>query len=512
VVAAALALAYVLVDPPSRDLAAHLFDAALFGQIGWAPWDTLWYAGHSPLGYSVLFPAIAAVLTPQLTGAVAAVGTAVMLERLVHRHLGRDGTPIAVLLAMATAINLYTGRLALAAGALPAMAAVVALDRRRPAAAAAAAILAALLSPLAALFCAIAAAGIALGEATEARRSRAGGPATAVALAALTPVAVLAVVFPQPGVEPFPLTTLLPVLGACVGVRALLPRDRPRLRAGISVYAVALILAYVIPSPIGSNIARLGTFAAAPLGVLALGRRARLLRLALVPLLYIGWQAPVSDVAATAGDPSTSVAYYRPLLAFLAQRWRDEGPFRVEIPFTASHWEALWVGRRFPLARGWERQLDVAANPLFYRGRLTAAAYHRWLEAEGVRYVAIPDARPDPSAVGELAVIAAHPPYLHPVFTGAHWRLDAVTPTPVLATGAAAVTGMEPDQVSLRFARVGAALIRVRFSPYWALAGVPGCVSADGPMTRAVADRTGHARLVIRFSPRRIAATGPRCN
>ena len=33
-----------------------------------------------------------------------------------------------------------------------------------------------------------------------------------------------------------------------------------------------------------------------------------------------------------------------------------------------------------PLARGWERQLDEKANPIFYDGRpLTAARYHRWL-------------------------------------------------------------------------------------------------------------------------------------
>jgi len=60
------------------------------------------------------------------------------------------------------AIDLYTGRLALAFGALPALGAVAALDRDRVGPAALA-IVSALCSPVAALFAAIAAAAYALG-------------------------------------------------------------------------------------------------------------------------------------------------------------------------------------------------------------------------------------------------------------------------------------------------------------------------------------------------------------
>ena len=42
---------------------------------------------------------------------------------------------------------------------------------------------------------------------------------------------------------------------------------------------------------------------------------------------------------------------------------------RVEVAFTHNHWEAAHLATSVPLARGWERQLDEKANPLFYDGR-----------------------------------------------------------------------------------------------------------------------------------------------
>ena len=53
---------------------------------------------------------------------------------------------------------------------------------------------------------------------------------------------------------------------------------------------------------------------------------------------------------------------------FLARAAAGHG-VRVEIPFTDTHWEAYRVASEFPLARGWERQLDRDDNGLFYDGR-----------------------------------------------------------------------------------------------------------------------------------------------
>ena len=92
---------------------------------------------------------------------------------------------------------------------------------------------------------------------------------------------------------------------------------------------------------------------------------------------------------------------------------------------------------RFPLARGWERQLDIKYNSLFYNGTLTAATYHTWLHKLAVRFVAVSDADLDYSAHEETALIDRGLPYLRLVFRSAHWHVYAVDhPTPI-AQGAA---------------------------------------------------------------------------
>jgi hypothetical protein len=512
--AALLAAAYVIVSPPTRDLAAHLFRAQLFDQQGFGLWNNDWYGGHHILGYSVLFPAVSALLTPQLAAALAATATAALFEPLARRHFGPHAWLGALAFGAATAINLYTGRLALAFGLLPALGAVVALDRDRPLAAAGLALICALCSPVAALFAAVAAAGHGLGALLERRRLAPALPGVMTAVAALAPVGALAIAFPEGGTEPFELGTLLPVLAICAVALFAVPRRATSLRAGIALYALVTVAVYVIPSPIGSNVARLGTLIAAPLAALIWwNRRPVLLALGALPLLYVGWQAPVSDIAALAGDPSTSAAYYQPLLRFLeAQPGGRARAFRLEIPFTDSHWESYRVAPALPLARGWERQLDRADNPLFYDGRLTAAGYERWLHTKAIRYVALPDAALDPSAQREAALIRAGQPYLRRVMRSAHWRVYAVVdPTPI-AQGAAVLRATGSDWLQLTALRPGVALLHVHFSPYWALARGAGCVAPAGDETRLTLRRAGRVRLVVRFAPGRVGATSPRCS
>jgi hypothetical protein len=513
VVAALLAAAYVLISPPTQDLAAHLFRAHLFSRQGFGLWNDYWYAGHHVPGYSVLFPAVSALLTPQLAAALAATATAAVFTPFARRHFGERAWLGAAVFGAATAINLYTGRLPLAFGALPALGALAALDRGRVLPAAALAFLAALCSPVAALFAALAAAGYAVAGAVAQRDVRSALPGATVAAAALAPVTALAIAFPEGGTEPFQMATLLPVLAVCAGGLLTAPRAAAALRAGLAVYALAAVAAYLVPSPVGSNIARLGTLLAAPVAALLWwGRRPVLLALAAGPLLYIGWQAPVRDVADLVGDPSTSAAYYQPLLRFLdAQPGARQRRFRIEIPFTESHWEADRVATRFPLARGWERQLDVADNALFYDGRLSAATYDRWLHRTAVRFVALPDAALDYSARREAALIRAGLPYLRPVMRSAHWRVYAVTDATPIAQGAATLTAMGPGWIELWARRPGAVTLHVRFTPYWALGTGSGCVAPDGDGTRLTLRRGGPVRLVTRFAVGRIGARSPRC-
>ena len=122
----------------------------------------------------------------------------------------------------------------------------------------------------------------------------------------------------------------------------------------------------------GGNIVRLAPMVLGPLTACALlRRRSRLLAALALPLLAWQLSAPVRNVAAAAGDPSVHPGYSAPLVEFLN---RGAGPpQRVEIPFTANHWEATWVALHAPIARGWDRQLDRKLKPLFYEGRLTPA-------------------------------------------------------------------------------------------------------------------------------------------
>jgi hypothetical protein len=506
--AAALALAYVVISPPSLDLAAHLLRAKLFATEGFGLWNNWWYAGHNTPGYSVLFPPLAAALSPQVVGAASAVGTAALFEALAHRRFGREALLGSLWFGAATAVDLFTGRLTFAFGLLPAFGAALALQRRRDGLAGALAVLTALASPVAALFAALAAVATAIGRRTTASRVR----ALAVAAGALVPVLILVVLFPEGGSEPFTLATLWPVLLIAVGALLALRGDDRTLRAGIVLYLAGCLAAYLITTPVGSNAARLAPLLGGPVAALLWWPRHRwLLAVAALPLLYIQWQAPVRDVRTASGDPSTTVAYYQPLLRFLA---RQPGPpFRVEIPFTKFHWEAYEVAPAFPLARGWERQLDTKDNSLFYgHTGPNSQAYRQWLHELAIRFVAVSAATPDYSAIRETALIDRGLPYLRLVWHTRDWRVYAVRRATPLVQGPARLRAVGANSVALEVTGTGPVLVRVRFTPYWALTGTPGCVEPAGPFTRIRAARPGPARLVIRFALSRARATSPRCS
>src|SRR5581483_4084472 len=161
--AGSLGAVYVIVSPPSLDLAAHLLRAKLFRTEGFAIWSNWWYAGHHLPGYSVLFPAAAGVLSPQLAAAIAATASAAIFETWVRDRFGRDAWLGALWFGAATATNLFTGRLAFAFGLLPGLAAAWSLSRRRTSLAWLLGAVTALSSPVAALFTALVGAADAIG-------------------------------------------------------------------------------------------------------------------------------------------------------------------------------------------------------------------------------------------------------------------------------------------------------------------------------------------------------------
>jgi hypothetical protein len=503
--AAGLALAWLAVGPATPDLAAAVYRAGLFQREGFTLFNANWYGGHHTPAYSILFPPLGALVGVRLAGALAAVGSAVLFERIARRHFGERARWGALWFGAGTAADLLIGRVTFAVGVTFALAAVFALQRgyRRSGLALGAACT--LASPVAGLFLALAGVTHWL---SRRRRERIGLWLAAIALA---PAVVLSVFFPEGGSQPFQATTFVAIVLCCVLVLWLMPREERTLRTGALLYLASALLAFMVASPMGDNASRLGVAFAGPLLLCTAlspgtdGRRRRHVLGVAFGLLVWQWWAPVRETIKGAVDPSAQAAYFRPLVSFVDAR--AEGAVRVEVPFTRLHWESVYVARTIPLARGWVTQLDRKYNGLFRPGRrpLTPARYRAWLDREGVRYVALPDVALDPSGRGEARLIRAGLPYLRRVYRDRHWQIFEVLGTPGLADGAGAVTRIRPQSFELRSPRPGFTLVRIRFTPYWRVTGGRGCVlRGRGGWTLIYALRTGVLRVETSFDPRRL--------
>jgi hypothetical protein len=532
-ITAALAVAYLIAAPASADLAAAGYRAELFSRTGFTLWDNAWYGGHHLLAYSLLAPALSAALGAQLLAALSMVAAAALFAALVRtRFDGAAATLATASFAFGAGVNLFANRvpfdLGLALG-LGALLLATRAHRGTRAAAPGAAALCALASPVAGAFLALAAFAWALagGRAARAR-------ALALLLAAAAPIVLLQVAFPEGGSQPFVGSAFYPALAGVLALAVLIPARERALRIGTVLYAAVLVGAFLIPSSVGGNADRLGAILAAPLAACALAGAARertplrvappadLRSVALIVLspLLTYWQvnAAVADFAAGVDDPAEHASYYTPLLRELRalNLGLHASPARIEVVATRNHAEARFVGARVLLARGWERQLDRARNGLFYdyARSLAPARYRAWLAREAISYVALPDAELDYSARTEAALVRVQPAAagLREVWRSPHWRLFAViAPTP-LAQAPAVLERVANDSFTLRAPRAGTFEVRVRFTPYWALAVGHGCVSraADG-FTDAQTNAAGRLHIIISFDLGRVFDHGPRC-
>ncbi len=200
-VATVLAAIYLVVNPASADLAAQIYRSNLFAHHGFVLWDDAWYGGHHVFGYSVLFPPLGAVLGPRLAGALCAIASAVLFERLAREQWGARAWVGALWFAAATAMNLITGRLTFGLGVTFGLAALLALTHRRAALGALLAVATTLASPVAGLFLGI----IALAWLISTREAI----AFWLGAAAIAPATALVVAFPEGGTEPFTPVELL---------------------------------------------------------------------------------------------------------------------------------------------------------------------------------------------------------------------------------------------------------------------------------------------------------------
>ncbi|HYL51591.1 MAG TPA: hypothetical protein VEZ15_06455 [Acidimicrobiia bacterium] len=480
-VAGALALLAVCLGWRGSDLPAQVFRTELVRRDGFVIWNSQWFGGHAMLTYSVLAPAVASLTGPIALGALSGVFSAVLFERILRFAFGRTAWIGALWFALGTVTNLIVGRVTFALGVAVGLGAVYALQRRHIAPAVVLAVLCSLSSPLAGAFLAIAAAAWACAQ--RERRAISVG----VAVAAVAPIATVALLFPTPGSEPYEPWALIWDLALCVTL-AVAARRVPSLRWGAAFYAVAIVGAFAVPSALGGNVSRLGQYVAGPLLACALLPARRLLLAALaVPLLIWQFYPAVDGIAYAHTDLSTKQSYYAPLVTYLGTQ---HGPIgRVEIPSTYRHWEAAYAAPSLLLARGWERQLDIVYNPIFYSKPLNAETYQTWLTENGVAFVALPDARLDDSSLGERALLVRGLPYLRPVWHDAHWRVWSVTTFGGLAGGGAEMVRMSPDGFTLHMRHPGDVAVRVRATSHWDVHG-GGC-----------ADRTNDGWTLLRGLP-----------
>lgn len=454
------------------DLSAQVYRITLFRHEGMVLWDSQWYGGHWTFNYSVIFPPVAAGLGVALTAALSAGTAAWAFDRLVVGHFGRTARVGSFAFAVGTAVPVAIGQLPFLLGEALALLACLTAARRRWALAIPLALATAAASPLAAAFLALAVAARLLASWPTNRL-----PLTGLLVAAAAPLAASALLFPGPGSFPYPTSDFVFEACACVVMLALVPRRERTLRVAAVLYVLATAASYVLHTPMGGNIGRLAESVAIPVGACLLWAHRRVLLVVLaVPMALWQWTPAWGAMTASARDPSTHASYYAPLVQFLQANATPIG--RVEIVPTRYHWEVAYVAPDVPLARGWERQLDIADNPLFYRPGLDAAGLRRWLLDNGVRFVAVPDAPLDYAGIAEAQVLAAGVPGLEPVFATPHWQVYAVTGSPGILDGPATLVRLDGSRITIDAQQVGTAHLRVRWNPQWTVTAGSACVQA----------------------------------
>lgn len=461
-----------------------------------------WYGGMHPASYSVLTPYLMAALGVRTTAVIVGTASAAVFARMMVRSgVARPMVPT-LWGAFALWCDSASGRVTFSVGVFFGLAAAwISYEEWgspawRGTAAAVLGALATLSSPVAGLFIEVVAAALFF---TGRRKD-----ACAMAAGPVLVVATTTIFFPFYGVQPFSFAgALLPVV-VTLPLALWAPKSWRPVRIAALVYCLGIMLTLAIPSPVGSNVVRLSLlFGGALLLAAAAARRhleprkAQALYLAFAVAMV--WQIfkPVQDLMTTAPAAGWS-SYARPLVKELGRLDAAQG--RVEVVSAQSHWEAAGLAPYVDLARGWNRQVDVERNPLFYDGSLTPAAYHDWLRRWAVKYVVLPNAVPDDAAVAEARLVAKGQPWLRPIWHDSHWRLLRLTDPLPMATAPSQVVRAGASVLTVRVPAAGSIVVRVAWSPWLeVLGGGQGCLEQDGDWTLLRAEGPGLFRIGARY-------------
>jgi hypothetical protein len=463
-----LCMPVILLDLRGPDLPAQEFRAWIARSTGLAAFNNQWYDGHSLLGYSVIFPPVGAVLGVRTTGVFACLAVTWTISKLMPGSAGPAQAFFGLVVSAAVVGELIIGQVPFALGLAFGLAALLAVRHRHPGSALVLAVCCGLSSPLAGFFLLLAE----LAWAPELGWRRA-APLGTAGLGLLVAYATGG----GGGRFPYPLWNLLGDGLIVVAALVLVPCADRVIRRFVVLYGAACAVFYLVPNPVGGNIDRLALILVLPTAGFVLLRQGRRLELAGLALPLLAWQlTPVATALAdSAGDPSLHASYYAGLEAFLATQPVGRG--RLEVPFTREHWETVFLAQRFPLARGWERQLDLEYSPVLYRP-LTAAGYRAWLDANAVRLVALPDVPLDSGGRAEATLLNHPPSYLHLLWADAHWKVWEVSNATPLVSGDATLAKFTLSSLALTFQSAGTATVRIHADASWGLGGdSPACLA-----------------------------------
>lgn len=479
------------------DYAAQVYRIDLWRHSGFSLWDFRWYGGHWTLDYSFLFPPLASVLGVGLLATVSAGVAAVSFDRIVRPRLGSGGRAASLVFAAGMLVPSAIGQLTFLVGLAFGLGAIwTATSTSRPAGAprtAAATVFAlacALSSPLAGAFLALAASAWTWPALRRRDWANVARPAL-IFTVTVGPVLTSAVLFPGDGPMPYPPVDYAWEVLVAGGLAALAGRNSREVRVGAALFVAAATVTVIFPNPVGGNVGRIEDVLALPLAVGFAWERARagllrtrwLIPAVSLPLALSQWGPAWGAITTASEQPSTGASFYVPIDQELTRLGGNEPAGRVEVVPTAYHWESVYVARTVPLARGWERQLDIADNPIFYRsGALTASSYRSWLINNGVRFVALPDAPLDMAGQAEGQLVSSgEVPGLRLLWHSTDWRLYEVQGSPGIVASPNRLVSATGERLVVDATHAGQILVRVRYSPDWVVAGGRGSVNrGDG--------------------------------
>ncbi|MER5767621.1 hypothetical protein [Streptomyces sp. NPDC001985] len=474
------------------DLAAQFAWTAFMESHPGSAYNLSWYGGMHTVSYSVLAPPLmAAVGVKTVSVGAGLLGTWALACLVVRCGLRRPLWP-ALLGALAVWCNVASGRTTFTLGLAIGLVALV--YARRPAVSAAGAALATLASPVAGLFLVV------VGAARLLQRQ------WVVAAALLVPPALVVgattVLFPFDGEMPMPSGKLWMPLLASAAVVLAVPAEWRTVRYGAGVYGLGVVLTFLIPTPIGTNVERLVGLAGPPVllaALLAAGGARALLRpwlaravLAAVLAVNTFWVVDKTedDLGVSTHVPSwarQTDGVVRELKRLGADRTR------VEVVPARNHREATLMAPHVPLARGWNRQLDKERGRLFYDGSLSERTYRQWLDRWAVGFVVLPHGRIDGPAKGEAEIVRSGPEWLEPVWGDSGWTVYRVRDAVPLVSSPGTVVGGDPGELVVRMPAAGSVTVRVAYSPWLRAEGA--CLRQEGEMTRLTVERAGEYRI-----------------